>query len=116
MSSHRASCHCGAVQYTFEGDIDKPVVCNCSMCGRSGAMMAFVPESSFTWVSGEDQLVDYQFGHKHVHHPFCRTCGHRAVAWGTNAEGNKTMMVNLRCVEGYDIQAVSPTWYDGASL
>lgn len=114
------SCHCGAV--TFEVDatdevMGKPMACNCSMCGRSGAWMAFVPEESFRVLSGRDELRDYQFGKRHIHHVFCPTCGLKPYSWGDNPEGGgTTFAVNLRCVDGIDLQKLEPSWYDGAAL
>jgi len=114
------SCHCGAV--TFEIDapeeaMSQPVACNCSMCGRSGAWMVFVPEDSFRARSGEDSLRDYQFGKRHIHHLFCTTCGLKPYSRGINLEGGgMTYAVNLRCVDGVDLRKLEPNWYDGAAL
>ncbi|MEL6347384.1 MAG: GFA family protein [Myxococcota bacterium] len=114
MTHYTGSCHCGAVRFEFDADLDTPVVCNCSMCGRSGAMMAFIPRASIT-ITGQEALQDYQFGKKHIHHPFCTTCGLKPLSWGEDREGNTLVSVNLRCVEGYDIQSAEVKWYDGAS-
>jgi len=116
MSSRRGSCHCGAVTFEVEADLSQPTACNCSMCGRSGTLLVFVPEGSFRQLSGEDALKDYQFGRKHIHHLFCTTCGIKPFAWGLGQDGNKMIAVNARCVEGVDVQNVQPRWYDGASI
>jgi len=89
------------------------MVCNCSLCGRSGAIMVFVPEADGRLLKGEDQLADYQFNKHVIHHLFCRTCGMRPFGWGTSQEGGKTYSVNLRCVEGLDLDAMTPIKWDG---
>lgn len=59
---HEGSCHCGAVRYEVELDLSQPALtCNCSMCGRSGAMLAFTTPDKFRLLEGEDHLTDYQF-------------------------------------------------------
>src|SRR5207302_8713487 len=64
-------CHCGAVRYRVEIDLSKPVTqCNCSICGRTGTLLSFVPASAFTLEKGEDSLTDYQFNRKRIHHVF----------------------------------------------
>ncbi len=46
IATRRGGGHCGAVRYTVEIDCPVPVVsCNCSMCGRSGTLLSFVPAS-----------------------------------------------------------------------
>lgn len=116
MAMHRGSCHCGAVTFEVDADLNQPTACNCSMCGRSGTLLVFVPEGSFRQLSGEEALKDYQFGKQHIHHLFCTTCGIKPFAWGLDKEGNKTFAVNVRCVDGVDVQKVEPRWFDGASL
>lgn len=117
MSMHRGSCHCGAVTFEVEADdLSKTTACNCSMCGRAGAWMVFVPGSHFQLKTGQDQLTDYQFGPKRIHHPFCKVCGIKPFAHGQDGKGNDMIAVNVRCVEGLDLRQISPTWFDGASL
>ena len=58
MSTFHGSCHCGAVQYDVELALEGLITCNCSMCGRSGSIMTFVPRGKVTNLSGEDKLTD----------------------------------------------------------
>jgi len=45
---HTGSCHRGAVRYEVELDRDKAAMqCNCSMCGRTGSLLQFVPANTF---------------------------------------------------------------------
>ena len=116
MSAHKGSCHCGAVTYEVEGELDGPIACNCSMCGRAGTILVFVPATSFRLVQGEGALTDYQFGKKHIHHLFCATCGIKPYAWGIGEDGSRTYAVNLRCIEGVDPAALEVQAYDGAAI
>ena len=45
---YTGSCHCGNVKFEVEGEITGALVCNCSICQRKGARMAFFPRSALT--------------------------------------------------------------------
>ena len=111
--TYKGSCHCGAVRYTVEADLSKPVVtCNCSICQRTGSMLTFVPPGSFTLEQGEENLTDYQFNKKVIHHLFCKTCGVRSFARGMGPQG-PMIAINVRCLEGVDLNKVPTHAYDG---
>lgn len=40
---YEGSCHCGSVAFEVEGEVDGGLACNCSMCGRRGSLLWFVP-------------------------------------------------------------------------
>lgn len=116
-SVHHGSCHCGAVQFDVELALEGLLTCNCSICGRSGAIMAFVPFARLTGIKGADHLTDYQFGGRNIHHAFCSTCGMRPYGWGTGQDGSAYAMVNVRCLEGVDVHTLKiDRQYDGKSL
>lgn len=85
------------------------------MCGRSGTLLTFVPESQFTLEAGADVLSDYQFNRQVIHHLFCRTCGIKPFARGVAPDGSPMVAVNVRCLDGVDLNALSLTQYDGKS-
>jgi hypothetical protein len=115
--THEGSCHCGAIRYeiTLEPPA-KAFACNCSICSRAGWLLAFVPQTAFRLVAGEDALTDYQFGKKSLHHQFCKTCGVRAFSRGADEAGKGTVAVNLRCVAGVDAAKLPVEVFDGAAL
>ena len=115
--TYEGSCHCGAVRYRATmAPPAKAMSCNCSICSRAGWLLAFVPASAFELVSGEGALADYQFGKKHLHHQFCKTCGVRSFSRGADEKGNEMIAVNLRCVPEVDLDALEIQKFDGASL
>jgi hypothetical protein len=116
-TTYEGSCHCGAVRFTVTmAPPTKAYACNCSMCRRAGWLIAFLPADKATIVAGERELTDYQFGKKHIHHLFCRTCGVRAFSRGKDKNDNPTMAVNLRCLAGLDPTTLPVETFDGASL
>lgn len=110
-------CHCGAVRFEVELDLAAPMTeCNCSICGKSGTRLAFVPDSKFTLKSGEETLRDYQFNKKHIHHLFCTTCGIRSFARGAAPDGSMMYAVNVRCLDDVDLTPMTVQHFDGKSL
>ncbi len=114
--THHGGCHCGRVRYEVAADLTSTISCNCSICQKTGTILAFVPEAQFKLVSGEDDLVDYQFNKKVIHHFFCRVCGVRSFARGTAPDGRKMAAVNVRCLDDVDVAALNPKPFDGKSL
>jgi hypothetical protein len=107
------SCHCGKVKYEAKADIKGVVSCNCSICMRSGTLLTFVPSEDFTLLSGEDALADYQFNKHVIHHLFCTTCGVRSFARGVGPDGKPMVAINVRCLEGIDLESLDVMHYDG---
>ncbi|HVK87979.1 MAG TPA: GFA family protein [Kofleriaceae bacterium] len=111
--THRGSCHCGAVRYQAELDLEAPAItCNCSICGKTGAYLQFVSPDKFTLERGEDNLSDYQFNKKIIHHLFCKTCGVRPFARGVGPQG-PTVAINVRTLEGVDVFTIPTQQYPG---
>jgi hypothetical protein len=109
-------CHCGKVRYRVETDLARVVSCNCSRCAKLGALFTFVKPTQFALLSGEEALTDYQFNRKAIHHLFCSACGVESFARGTTRDGEHLVAVNVRCLDGADLDALKPTPVDGRSL
>lgn len=109
-------CHCGAVRYRAGGlDLSSAITCNCSRCAKTGAILSFIPAESFALLSGEDQLTDYQFNKKVIHHLFCRVCGIQPFSRGAGEGGAPMVAVNVRCLDGVEADALAPRKVDGRS-
>jgi hypothetical protein len=116
-TTYEGSCHCGAVKFNVTmAPPTKAYACNCSMCRRAGWLLAFTSADQVSITSGESELTDYQFGKKHIHHLFCRTCGVRSFSRGKDKQGKETMAVNMRCLTGLDPTTLPVESFDGASL
>lgn len=110
---YSGGCHCGQVRYEVEMTIDKLLSCNCSICSKKGHLLAFAPESSFTLLSGEHALSDYQFNKKVIHHYFCRNCGISSFGKGSLPDGTKMVSINARCLDGLNLKNFDVMEYDG---
>src|SRR6266568_2346176 len=81
-TTYTGGCHCGTVRYRATMKLEGAVTCNCSICSKTGSMLAFVPAAQFELTAGADALTDYQWGKKKIHHLFCKRCGVRSFARG----------------------------------
>lgn len=76
--SYRGSCLCKAIQFEVDEFLPEAGHCHCSMCrkfhGASFATLASVPNASFHWISGEDELKGYTAENGTVR-SFCQHCG-----------------------------------------
>ena len=51
--THAGSCHCGRIAFTLHGEVGRAIDCNCSMCRRRGALLAFYPREALVLTSKE---------------------------------------------------------------
>ena len=112
---YKGSCHCGKVAYEVEidGGLTGVMECNCSMCSRKGAKMAFVPRPKLRLTTPESNAKSYLFNKHVIQHRFCPECGIHAYAIGRDGQGNEMAMINVRCLEGVDYEALPVKHYDG---
>jgi hypothetical protein len=115
VKTYQGSCHCGDVRYDVQLELGEVVECNCSICSKAGTLLAFTGEGQFTLRSGEDRLTDYQFASKNIHHLFCTRCGVKSFARGRGPNG-PMVAINVRCLEGVDLDALERKAFDGRSL
>ena len=113
MTRYRASCHCGNVAIEFEADIQGALSCNCSICSRSGALLAFLPRDAVQVEAAPDAMTTYTFNKHVIQHKFCKTCGIFPFSDPVAKPGN--YRVNLGCVDGIDPLALEIRSIDGAS-
>src|SRR5687768_7404522 len=112
---YRGSCHCGKVAFEVEGDIDSAMACNCSMCRRRGSLLWFTPRERFTLLTPEDDAATYLFNKHAIRHPFCPACGIHVFGEAKDPKGVETAAINIRCIEGIDLDKVPVKHFDGRS-
>lgn len=116
MKKVAGGCHCGAVRYEAAVDFSQTMECNCSHCEKKGFILSFTPMENFRLLQGEDQLAEYRFNQKKIAHVFCKVCGVQSFARGEAPDGAIMAAVNIRCLDGVDISALSPAKVDGRSF
>ena len=113
---YKGSCHCGKVAFEAEGELNGAMACNCSMRSRKGSLMWFVPREQLRLLTPERELGTYTFNKHVIKHHFCQTCGIHAYGEGTDPKGNRMGAINIRCLEGIDLESVPVQHFDGRSL
>ena len=111
----KGSCHCGRIAFEVDGKPDKALSCNCSICQRKGTLMWFVPRASLRLSTPESDTSVYMFNKHVIRHRFCPTCGIHPYVEATDPKGNRMAAINIRCLEGIDMDAVPVAKFDGRS-
>ena len=114
--TYAGGCHCGRVRYEVTTDLAMVMVCTCSHCSKRGLLLTFVTPDKFTATAGTGSLADYQFNKKMIHHLFCPDCGIESFARGTAPDGKEMVAINVRCLEGVDVDALSPVPFNGREM
>jgi hypothetical protein len=98
--TYTGSCHCGAVQFSCELDLDEGTSkCNCSMCTKTRFWKAIVKPEAFRLIRGKEVLEDYRFGAERIHHHFCRRCGVKPFGHAIVEGLGEFYAVNLACLD-----------------
>ena len=113
---HTGSCQCGKVAFEAEGDIDSGLACNCSMCGKRGSLLWFVPREKLVLKTPESDLSTYTFNKHVIQHRFCNTCGIHVFGEANDPQGNAVAAINLRVLDDVDLSGVPVHNYDGRAL
>jgi hypothetical protein len=114
--NYKGSCHCGRVAFEVEGTIESAMACNCSICGRKGSLLWFVPRDKLRLLSPDENASTYTFNKHVIKHRFCPHCGIHPYGEGTDPKGGRMAAVNIRCLEGIDLAAIPVTEFDGRSV
>ena len=112
---YQGSCHCGRVKFEAEGEIQSGMACNCSMCQRKGSLLWFLPRSAVRLLTPDEDAASYVFNKHVIRHRFCPNCGIHTHGEGKGPSGEEMTAVNLRAIEGIDLDAIPVTHYDGRS-
>lgn len=110
---YHGSCHCGQIQFEAEGEIGSVVACNCSMCQRKGSLLWFIPREQLRLSTAEENMRTYTFNKHVIQHHFCPTCGIHPFGEGVGSDGKTMAAINVRCLDGIEIDSLSVQHYDG---
>ena len=108
----QGSCHCGAVEWTFEAQPDGATACSCTVCRRYGVLWAYDYDGEGIKVSGKTQ--PYVRGNGIEFH-FCPACGCVAFwrAQEKDQAGRRRIAVNLRLAGPEAVAKIPVDHFDG---
>ena len=113
---YKGSCHCGKISLEVEGDLTGAMACNCSMCRRKGSLLWFVSRDQMRLLTPENNMATYTFNKHVIKHRFCPTCGIHPFGEAVDPKGIPTAAINIRCLDGIDLEKVPVQHFDGRSL
>lgn len=96
--SVEGGCHCGKIRYSARiSRCPEVLICNCSICSKSGFQHLIVPGDDFELLAGKELLTEYRFNSKTARHFFCPECGVKSFyVPRSNPDG---FSLNVRCLE-----------------
>lgn len=118
--TYHGSCHCGAVTYEADIDLEQGTGrCNCTVCWKQRMWTAGVQPGDFRLLTGEDVLADYgrsgDWGEGH--HRFCSVCGIHTHGHGRiEAIGGPYVAVHLNTLDDLppeELAAAPLSYMDG---
>jgi hypothetical protein len=113
---YKGGCHCGKIVFQVEGELKGAMACNCSMCSRKWSLMWFVPRDRMQLLTPEEKLGTYTFNKHVIKHRFCPACGIHPYGEAADPQGNPMAAINIRCLEGIDLDAVPIRHFDGRAV
>ncbi len=112
---HTGGCHCGAVRFEAELDLDAGATrCNCTICTRVAATSVIVKPDALRVLSGAEGLAEYRGGSSPNARFFCRRCGIQVFGRGFVEEiGGAYASVNVNCLDDVELAELSVGYWDG---
>ncbi len=114
MPIHAGSCHCGAVRFEINAEINELTRCDCSLCTKKNALMARVHESGFRLLSGWDSVTEYRWNTMTARHFFCPVCG--IYTFHKQRSRPDHYGFNVQCLDGFDHSALPVRQAHGAQM
>lgn len=115
MTTYQGHCHCGAVQFELESELNLPMQCDCSYCIRRATIFQMEPITNFKLIRGQENLTRY--GSKEISdHFFCKTCGISTFTYLKDKGKVVGAVVNLACLDGVDTTQMKPMMVDGKNI
>ena len=111
LQTYEGGCHCGKVRFRCLGDLTNVSECNCSVCTMKGFLHLIMPRDRFELLRGTDAITNYEFGSGVAKHTFCKHCGIHSFYTPRSAPDG--ISVNVRCLDGVDVEAVRANPFDG---
>ena len=120
----KGSCHCGAVRIGVPGAPEWVASCNCSICRRTGALVAYYRPAD---VRVEGETATYITGDRFIRFHFCPNCACH-THWSANPQAlagdlpeevraalAERTGINARLLDGFEMTKDGPM-FDGEPL
>ncbi|HEX3651411.1 MAG TPA: hypothetical protein VHU18_01155 [Rhizomicrobium sp.] len=108
-----ASCHCGAVRVQVPRAPAELKECNCSICRRNGAVMAYYSPKEVHVVPESGATDIYMWGDREIEFHRCKVCGN-FTHWSPVDKNLDRMGVNARLMPPELLTDIRILKFDGA--
>src|SRR4051794_17702306 len=103
--TYSGSCHCGDVRFEVDADLDHVRDCDCSICKKRGALIHLGFARS---LPASDPFRESDALHvSHAHSERLLLSSMRHLAFRRPRTAPEVWAVNVRCLEGVDLNTVS---------
>lgn len=125
MQTYQGQCHCGDTRFEIEAEITHVRECDCSVCRRRGALIFRVAPNAIRFLTPLDRLAIYRWGTGTAADYFCTKCGimpfrrpsaPTAGELGAGVARFEGWAVNVRCINGLDLDALPRVRIEGSKL
>src|SRR5262249_60959330 len=107
----------GQLAFGVEGERSAVMACNCPICQRKGALNWAVTQEKLHLLTKPEAMSTYTFNKHVINHRFCSKCGIHTFGEGRLSRGGQEMaMINVRSLEGVDIESLRVKQFDGRKL
>ncbi len=110
---YTGNCHCKKVTFEVDMNMEGIISCNCSYCSIKGLWLGFAPSNNFTLLTGKENLTTYKFNKHVIDHTFCKDCGTQAFSFGVGPDGSSVVAINVRALNGVDLETLAITPFNG---
>ena len=114
LTTYHGSCHCGAVRFEIDAQLDHVRVCDCSLCRKRGALNHRVQESQFRLLTALEDMVEYRWHTMTARDYFCPTCG--MLPFRRPRTAPELWTINVRCLDDVDLSWIPQRKVYGSQL
>ena len=110
----KTACHCGNVQIEVSEKPDKVLSCNCSTCGRYGAIWGYFTAAQVSVTCRTVETETYRWGKETTDFHHCPTCGCLTHYTMTEHVEVDKVAINTRMASREDMEGIPVLMFDGA--
>lgn len=108
-----AICHCGAVHVQVPQAPEEVKECNCSICRRTGALLAYYSPKDVQVIPESGATDIYMWGDREIEFHRCKVCGN-FTHWSPVDKSYDRMGVNARLMPPELLADIRILEFDGA--
>ena len=112
--TYQGSCHCGAVRFEVDLELDHVRICDCSICRKRGALNYRVEDDDMRILTPLEKMTLYQWHTKTAKDYFCPECG--ILPFRRPRTAPDLWTVNVRCLDGVDLDRILVEHVYGSKL